>query len=70
MDAEKPLCLHAGRTVSNWSATFSCHPDLYGEPQDLDELRQVTTETDAVLCDRHHSVCCRFSLLLGEIIAR
>lgn len=30
-----------GLTISNWSETFKCSPELYFIPQDVEEIREV-----------------------------
>ena len=30
-----------GHVFKNWAETYSCQPELYFEPRDLQELRQV-----------------------------
>ena len=29
------------KLVENWSKTYSCRPELYFEPRNLDEIRQI-----------------------------
>ena len=39
----------AGHLFTNWAKTYSCHPELFFEPQNVEELAQVLEMLFAVI---------------------